>query len=170
MMWWHNWRYLTHMKDEALTPAAVKMVDLPIAVPSDDLRSETEQLVQRQLDLTQDLQQSMQDILDWLRVEFGVETPGNKLSDFASLSEDDFIEEVRKRASDRLTPAGLRLLREQFAEYSGAIRSIETERTQIEHRLSDLVNQAYGLTAEEIDLMWRTAPPRMPIQPPSDRR
>jgi len=32
-----------------------------------------------------------------------------------------------------------------------------------EHRLSDLVNQAYRLTEEEIDLMWRTAPPRMPI-------
>jgi len=26
------------------------------------------------------------------------------------------------------------------------------------------VNQAYGLTPEEIDLMWKTAPPRMPIK------
>jgi hypothetical protein len=39
----------------------------------------------------------------------------------------------------------------------------------IEFRLSDLVNQAYGLTPEEIDLMWRTAPPRMPIPPPDKR-
>ena len=30
-------------------------------------------------------------------------------------------------------------------------------------RLSDLLNQAYGLTPEEVDLMWKTAPPRMPI-------
>ena len=31
---------------------------------------------------------------------------------------------------------------------------------------SDLVNQAYGLTPTEIDLMWKTAPRRMPVPPP----
>jgi len=96
-----------------------------------------------------------------------VETPGNKLQDFATLNEEDFLSEVKKRSPDRLTPAGLRLLREQFAGYSTAIRVSESERDKIEHRLSDLVNQAYGLTPEEIDLMWRTAPPRMPIAPPN---
>jgi len=28
------------------------------------------------------------------------------------------------------------------------------------------VNQAYGLTPEEVSLMWATAPPRMPIPAP----
>jgi len=28
-----------------------------------------------------------------------------------------------------------------------------------------MVNEAYGLTPEEVDLMWRTAPPRMPFTP-----
>jgi hypothetical protein len=28
-------------------------------------------------------------------------------------------------------------------------------------------NQAYGLTPAEIELMWQTAPPRMPIPPPA---
>jgi hypothetical protein len=37
----------------------------------------------------------------------------------------------------------------------------------LEGRLSHLVNQAYGLTPEEIALMWKTAPPRMPISPKS---
>jgi hypothetical protein len=35
----------------------------------------------------------------------------------------------------------------------------------LERTLSDLVNQAYGLTPAEIALMWKTAPPRMPIPP-----
>jgi hypothetical protein len=34
LMWWHNWRYLPHMKDEALTPAGFLMEGLPIARPS----------------------------------------------------------------------------------------------------------------------------------------
>ena len=52
-------------------------------------------------------------------------------------------------------------------------RSIETARARaaetlkLEHTLSALVNQAYGLTPAEIDLMWKTAPPRMPIRQPA---
>ena len=36
------------------------------------------------------------------------------------------------------------------------------EARALERRLADLVNAAYGLTAEEIALLWETAPPRMP--------
>ena len=34
----------------------------------------------------------------------------------------------------------------------------------LERRLSDLVIQAYRLDDADIDLLWRTAPPRMPWQ------
>jgi hypothetical protein len=37
------------------------------------------------------------------------------------------------------------------------------EATDLEHHLAHLVREAYHLTPEEIDLLWRTAPPRMPI-------
>jgi hypothetical protein len=40
-------------------------------------------------------------------------------------------------------------------------RAAETLR--LEHALSKLVNQAYSLTPAEIELMWKTAPPRMPV-------
>ena len=36
LMWWYNWRYLPHMKDEALTPAGFLMDNLPIARPTDE--------------------------------------------------------------------------------------------------------------------------------------
>ncbi|MBD2294914.1 hypothetical protein H6G06_15850 [Anabaena sphaerica FACHB-251] len=48
-------------------------------------------------------------------------------------------------------------------DYVPEIQSLKNEALKLEQRLSDLVNQAYQLTPEEIDLMWRTAPPRMPI-------
>jgi hypothetical protein len=37
-------------------------------------------------------------------------------------------------------------------------------------RISDDVNAAYGLTPEEVALMWRTAPPRMPLDPAEELR
>ncbi len=44
------------------------------------------------------------------------------------------------------------------------------EALTLEHELSDLVNAAYGLTPAEIELMWDTAPPRMPIGRPTLRQ
>ncbi len=41
------------------------------------------------------------------------------------------------------------------------VREDRVEAAALE-RLSDLVNRAYDLTLEEMDLLWSTAPPRMP--------
>ena len=52
------------------------------------------------------------------------------------------------------------------AEYTRSIepaRTLAAETLSLERTLSNLANQAYGLTPAEIDLMWQTAPPRMPI-------
>ena len=37
-----------------------------------------------------------------------------------------------------------------------------TEAPALERRLSDLVNRAYGLTPEDVDLLWSTAPSPCP--------
>ena len=110
-------------------------------------------------------QEARRDTLDWLRVEFGVEKPGQKLEDFATLGPDTFVDEVRKRrpkGEGRLTPGDLRDLKSGYAEMSGPVREARIEAADLERKLSDLVNRAYGLTAEDVDLLWKTAPPRMP--------
>ncbi len=110
-------------------------------------------------------QEARRDTLDWLRVEFGVEKPGQKLEDFASLAPDAFVEEVRKRrpkGEGRLTPGALSDLKSGYAEMAEPVRRARTEAASLERKLSDLVNEAYGLTDEEVDLLWKTAPPRMP--------
>jgi len=69
----------------------------------------------------------------------------------------------KTKSSDPLNPAKFKSLREAYNDYVPNIQNRKVEALQLEHRLSDLVNQAYRLTPEEIDLMWKTAPPRMPI-------
>lgn len=61
------------------------------------------------------------------------------------------------------TPAALRALRDGYAEQAAPVQERQVEALRLEWRLADLVNQAYGLTPEEVDLLWRTAPPRMPV-------
>jgi hypothetical protein len=167
-MWWHNWRYFSHMKDDALNPANFNMECLPIAPPTDKIRSQVEPIAARLIEITKSNQEASREVLDWLRVEQSIDKLGNKLEDFASLDCDQFVQEVKKRKPKDagLTPKALKELREVYNDYAPNIQTHRAEALTLETQLSDLVNQAYGLTTEEIDLMWETAPPRMPIPKP----
>ncbi len=55
-------------------------------------------------------------------------------------------------------------IQELKGEYSMTVepaRRLRAEVQRIERRLSDLVNQAYGFTTAEVELLCRSAPPRM---------
>ena len=62
-----------------------------------------------------------------------------------------------------LSSAGLHGLRGEYIRTIEPARARAAETLTLERALSDLVNQAYALTPAEIALMWKTAPPRMPI-------
>jgi methylase of polypeptide subunit release factors len=168
LIWWHNWRTFTHLKDEALSPMAYMVESLPIAEPTPEIRAATESAVRRLIEITATRQQTQSTILDWLRVEFAIEKPGNKLQSLTTLDSDAFVAEVKRVRGKKqpLTAAGLQALRQEHATTIEPARTLAAEALQLECRISDLVNQAYGLTPEEIDLMWKTAPPRMPIPNP----
>ncbi len=166
LIWWYNWRYLPHMKDDALSPVGELMENFPIAPPTDEIRAEVEAIAPRLIEITKTNQEACRDVLEWLRLEQGIDKPGQKLEDFSRLDADAFVQEIKKRkpkSAGSLTPAALKAIRSVYSEYAPAIQSRLSEALTLERRLSDLVNQAYGLTPEEIDLMWKTAPPRMPM-------
>ena len=54
-------------------------------------------------------------------------------------------------------------MRDEYTRTIEPSRALAAETLKLERTLSDLVNQAYGLTPPEIALMWQTTPPRMPI-------
>ena len=107
------------------------------------------------------------DLLDWLRVEYAIEKPTQKLANILELDGEALIAEVKKirGRSNPLSVAGLKHLREEHAKTIAPARDKAAEALRLERELGDLVNEAYGLTAEEVALMWKTAPPRMPYGP-----
>ena len=163
-MWWHNWRYLPHMKDEALSPVGFLMENLPIAHPTPKIRQSVETAVQRLLDIAGEQQTSRRDVLDWLRVEYAVDKPSQKLQDVSALTPDALVDEVKKARGKKkpLTVAGLKTLREEHGRSIVPLQTLAAEARTLERQVADLVNAAYGLTPEEVALMWKTAPPRMP--------
>ena len=64
-----------------------------------------------------------------------------------------------------LSAAGVHALRAKHTRSIEPVRALAAETLSLERAASDLVNQAYGLTPAEIELMWKTAAPRMPIAP-----
>lgn len=166
LMWWHNWRYLPHMKDEALSPVGELMEMLPIAPPTEETRLCAEQASIRLTELSRAIYKARQDFLYWLQVEYDVREPGRRLENFIALDLQAFIEEVRKRrlsTAKKLTPASLRELQETYTHQISPIQRDKAEALQLEHLLSELVNAAYGLTPEEVALLTTAAPPRMPF-------
>jgi len=168
LMWWYNWRLFTHMKDEALSPMGYMMESLPIAEPTAEIRAASELAVRRLIEITASQQETQRTILDWLRVEYTIEKPGKKLQSLTTLDSDTFVAEVKRIRGKKLplTAAGLQALRHEYTNTIEPARTLAAEALQLECKLNDLVNEAYGLTPEEIDLMWKTAPPRMPIPRP----
>ena len=102
-------------------------------------------------------------------MEYAIEKPSNKLLAATELDSDTWVAEVKRIRGKKLllTAAGVRGLRDEYTRTIAPARALAAETLTLERTLSDLVNQAYDLTPAEIDLLWQTAPPRMPIQPPS---
>ena len=169
LMWWHNWRFLPHMKDEALAPVGYLVEQFPIAKPTAAIRKAAEKAVRRLIEITAAQQQTQRTFLDWLRVEYKIEKAGNKLHDMAELDPETLVSEVRRIRGRELplSAAGVKALRDEYTRTIEPARTLAAEALKLEIALSDLVNQAYGLTPEEIALLWKTAPPRMPIPPPN---
>lgn len=122
----------------------------------------------RLIDITTSQKQTQRTVLDWLRVEYAIEKPSQKLAALTDLDSDAFITEVKKLRgkSQPLTAASLAALRVEYTNTIAPARALAAETLQLERTLSDLINQAYGLTPAEVKLMWETAPPRMPFTGP----
>ena len=169
--WWFAWRRAVHGKDEALRFIKEFVQDLPIPRPTPEQRQAADASVRRLIEITSRQQQTQRTLLDWLRVEYGIEKPSNKLLAATELDSATWVAEVKRFRGKKqpLTAAGVHGLRAEYTRTIDPARALAAETLNLERTLSGLVNQAYALTPAEIDLMWQTAPPRMPIPPSATR-
>lgn len=163
--WAFSWRKAQHGKDEALRYFNSFLERYPIPPIND--QSLVSEIVEKLTDERNIVSAHSTAIQDWLRVEFGLEKPGAALSKPHTLDADAFIAALRKALPKRrnLSAADIQRLKQEHTDTVQPARDAATQALALEHKLSDLVNAAYGLTPEEVKLMWNTAPPRMPFTP-----
>jgi TaqI-like C-terminal specificity domain/Eco57I restriction-modification methylase len=168
LLWWFSWRTAIHGKDEALRFIRDYVHEIPICSPTPEQHKTATEAVRRLIDITAEQQAGRRAMLDWLRLEFGVEKVSQKLQDMGRLDADGLAVEVKK-ARGKAKPLSVAEVKRLKAEHAGSVIPLQTlaeEARTLEERVTDLVNAAYGLTPEEIKLMWATAPPRMPLAGP----
>jgi TaqI-like C-terminal specificity domain len=166
--WAYAWRKAQHGKDEALRFFTTFLETFPIPRPSDQQRSACERAVRHLMEIAKTQQNTVRDLLKWFEVVYGIEKPSTKLQSPFDLDCDALIAEVKKLRGKKkpLSLAGLRNLREEHQRTIIPAQALAREARSLEQQVSDLVNAAYGLTPQEVHLMWETAPPRMPLPAP----
>jgi hypothetical protein len=144
---------------------------IPIAQPSSAIRARAGDAVSRLIQLTEAQHAMRRTILDWLRVEHEIEKASLKLQAPSELDSDAFVAEVKRIRGKKnpLSAAALKSLRDEHARTIEPARTQAAEAVQLERQLAGLVNEAYGLTPDDVALLWQTAPPRMPPGFPPSR-
>lgn len=167
LMWWNNWRRLIHLKDEALSPMGYMMEQLPIAGFKSHSKAAATDHAGKIIEHAEGQQSTSKLTMDWLYHSFGIEKPKGALATITALDADSFVTAVVNALPKRrkLTSSEIAELKREHAATIEPARQARAQIFALERQLSDLVNEAYGLTPEEVDLMWRTAPPRMPFTP-----
>jgi hypothetical protein len=165
--WWFAWRRAQHGKDEALRYFTSFVEDYPVPA-AHDVSEDVDRLAFRKTTL----RNASSAICDWLRHEFGVEKFGRTLADPHTLNADAFVTAVCAAfpKSRKWSAAEIGRLKKEHGDTLIPARKAADDILALERKLSDLVNAAYGLTPDEVALMWRTAPPRMPLDPAQELR
>jgi hypothetical protein len=108
-------------------------------------------------------------VLDWLRLELGIKKTSHKLLALTALTADGLIDEVKKLRGRKapVTVADMKRLKAKQVASFVLLQALEREADGYECQVSDLVNEAFGLTPDDVRSLWETAPPRMPLGPPA---
>ena len=166
-MWHLLFRITLHGKDEALRLKTDKMETIPIASPPSHIKEQVSQITPALRNLTRQRIDTTGLVVDWLHHTFEIKNDAWRFIDLIDLDANSFVSAVSQALpkKKKLTAAEVAELKREYGSTIEPARQARTEILALETKLSDLVNEAYGLTPQDVDLMWRTAPPRMPFTP-----
>ena len=170
--WWFAWRKAQHGKDEALRYFNTFVDTYPLPKHQNHI-DRAFSSVNALAAMQADIHASRSLLRDWYRHSLSIETIPTLLRDPFRLSADQFISAVGKARGNRKAPLSatdIALVRQEYTRTVAPMARRLVDALQHERAISDLVNAAYGLTPEEVALMWGTAPPRMPLDPQEELR
>jgi hypothetical protein len=127
--------------------------NLPIIPVTSEEEQPIIDLADKILELNQNLQNEVNGFKHWIKKEFDVEKLSNKLEKYYGLSEDEFINELRKNKVNIKSRKTREYLETEFAESLAIIKPLQSKIDAIDKQIDKLVYELYGLTDEEIQII-----------------
>jgi hypothetical protein len=172
VLWWFMWRFLPHMKDEALFMNGTKLDHVPIADAPSELKERIEDCARQLLALQSKAFELERNVISDLTGIMGVSfKSGLEVGDLAEkvgawlrLPSSELMLRLCRAVELGQPPASFRVAGEQIAAAASKIQTaLLRDQLIIEQGLAELVETAYGLTPEERALLHSTRPVRDPL-------
>jgi len=162
--WYFAFHIFPHKKDETVAMDQRYLLAAPVPKPEASQRERVSQSVEEIVQLTRGGLEARAGVLDLLRMEYEVTSPGNLLGSFELLSSDGFVKEVRKRRpkASSLSTAALKALRSLFEAEAPPLLERRARVFALEQTIAQAVHDAWGLNQEDLAELRGTAPPRIP--------
>lgn len=105
------------------------------------------------MQLNYNFQDEVNGFKHWIQKEFNVEKLSQKLEKYYELSEDEFIDEMRKKKVDTKSRKNREYLEHEFSESLAIITPLLQEIERTDNEIDQMVYELYGLTDEEINII-----------------
>lgn len=111
------------------------------------------EMVDNMLKLSEQFQQEINGFKHWIEKEFKVKKLSKKLEKYYELSEDEFIDELKKKKVDTKSRKNREYLEREFNESLAIINPLLQEIEQTDKEIDQMVYELYGLTEDEIKII-----------------
>lgn len=164
LQWWHLTRVLPHMKDEALSPAAFLMEHINIATGTPAQANAIGDAVTPLLEVADSIHAWVDETIQEARTTVDLQDADSRIVTWLALPPDTFAGRLLKLANVKDTNGRMRD-RAVLFQTKHRKRQVELLSRQLilERRLASLVEDAYGLTQEEREVLRSTRPVRDPL-------
>jgi len=130
--------------------------EFPIKEISDSLQKPFIHKVESILQLNYNFQEEVNGFKHWIQKEFNVEKLSQKLEKYYELSEDEFIDEMRKKKVDTKSRKNREYLEHEFSESLAIITPLLQEIERTDNEIDQMVYELYGLNDEEIQIIEKS--------------
>jgi hypothetical protein len=129
-----------------------RMEKLPIKNPNLQIKEKFKELAIKISNLSSKFQDSYNNIVELLRIEYSINNFNQRLSIFYRLEFDEFIQEL-KNQKITLTLIKKENLQKWFLEKKAELNDLENEINEIEQEINNNLYNLYKLTDEEIQIV-----------------
>jgi len=145
--------WASHIGGDYLRFRKQYLEQIPIYPATPELQQPFIKKADQMLQLNQQLQEELNGFKHWIEKEFNVDKMSKKLEKYYELSEDEFINELRKKKVDTKSRKNREYLEREFTESLAIIKPLLQEIEETDNEIDHLVYELYGLTEEEINIV-----------------